>query len=137
MKVFTKKKNNFRIVWKTKKVRQVSPLKEKNPYSSSKMYEGVWSCKENYIGESKRNVVTRWSEHENLNKDSEPTKNLFQQPDHISQWKDLMSAPMNNHKRKNLEAFFIAVKHRTLNEQQDWKTVRPLRNGVTWYIVTC
>ena len=30
-----------------------------------------------------------------------------------------MSAPMNNNKRKNLEAFFIAVKHPTLNEQKD------------------
>ena len=113
------------------------PLKEKNPYPSCKIYEGVWSCKENYIGESKRNVVTRWSEHENLNKDSEPTKNLFQQPDHVSQWKGLKSAPMNNHNRKNLEAFFIAVKDPTLNEHKDSKTVRSFRNSVTWYIVTC
>ena len=83
LKVFTKEKYDFRIVWKTKKVRQLFPLKEKNPYPSCKIYEGVCSCKENYIGETKRNVITRWNEHENPNKDSEPVKHLFQHPDHV------------------------------------------------------
>ena len=102
MKVFTKEKYDFRIVSKTKKVRQLFPLKEKNPYPSCKIYEGVCSCKENSIGKTKRNVITRWNEHENPNKDSEPAKHLFQHPDHVFQWKVLMSAPMNNRKRKNL-----------------------------------
>ena len=57
------------IVRKTKKVKQLFPLKEKNPYHSCKIYEGVCSCKENYIGETKRNVITCWNEHENANKD--------------------------------------------------------------------
>ena len=121
LKVFTKEKYDFRIVWKTKKVRQLFPLKEKNPYPSCKIYEGVCSCKENYIGETKRNVITRWNEHENPNKDSEPAKHLFQNPDYFFQWKVLMSAPANNCKRKNLEAFFIAVKHPTLNEKKRFK----------------
>ena len=43
LKVFTKEKYDFRIVWKTKKVRQLLPLKEKNPYLSCKIYEGVCS----------------------------------------------------------------------------------------------
>ena len=30
-----------------------------------------------------------------------------------------MSAPMNNGKRKNLEAFFVAVNHPTLNEKKE------------------
>ena len=38
-------------------------------------------------------------------------------PNHVFEWKFVMSAPMNNRKRKNLGAFFIAVKHPTLNEQ--------------------
>ena len=71
LKVFIKEKYDFRIVWKTKKVRQLFPLKEKNPYPSFKIYEGVCSCKKNYIRETKRNVITRWNEHENPNKDSE------------------------------------------------------------------
>ena len=45
LKVFTKEKYDFRIAWKTKKVRQVFTLKEKNSYPSSKIYEGVCSCK--------------------------------------------------------------------------------------------
>ena len=79
-------------------------MKEKNPYPSFKIYEGVCSCKENYTGETKRNVITCWNEHENPNKDSEPAKNLFQHPDHVLQWKVLMSVPMNNRKTKNLDA---------------------------------
>ena len=53
-------------------------MKEKSPYPSSKTYE-----EENYIGETKRNVITRWNEHENINKNSEPVKRLFQQPDDV------------------------------------------------------
>ena len=40
---------------------------------------------------------------------------------------------MNIHKRKNLEVFFIAAKHPTLNEQQDSKKLTLFRNGVTSY----
>ena len=56
---------------------------EKNPYPACKIYEGVCSCKENYIGEIKQNVITRWNEYENPNKDSEPVKHSCQQPDYV------------------------------------------------------
>ena len=115
-------------------------MKEKSQYRSCKIYEEVCSCKENYIGETKPNVITRWNEHENSNKDSEPeslstrisfNQNLFQHLDHVFQGKVLMSAPMNNCKRKNMEAFFISVKHPTLNEQKDSKKLTLFRNGLT------
>ena len=76
-------------------------------------------------------LITCWSEHENPNKDSEPAEHLFQHPDHIFQWKVLMSAPMNNHKRKNLEAFFITLKHPTLDEEKDSKKLTLFRNGAS------
>ena len=39
---------------------------------------------------------------------------------------------MNNGKRKNLEAFFIAAKHPTLNEKKkNSKTLTMFRNNVT------
>ena len=131
MQAFTKEKYDFRIVQKTKRVRQLFRLKEKYPYPSCKIYEAVCSCKENYICETKRNVVTCWNEHENSNKDSEPAKHLFQHPDHVFHWKVLISTPMNNRERKNLEAFYIAVRHPTFNEQKDSKKPTLFRNGVT------
>ena len=42
-----------------------------------------------------------------------------------------MSAPVNNRKIKNLEAFFIAVNHPALNEQKDSKMLTLFRIGVT------
>ena len=45
LKAFTKEKYDFRIIWKTKEVRQPFPLIEKNPYPSRKIYEGVCSCR--------------------------------------------------------------------------------------------
>ena len=72
-----------------------------------------------------------WNEQENPNKDSEPVKHLFQHPDHVFQWKFLMSAPMNNRKRKNLEAFFITLRLPTLNQQKDSKKLTLFRIGVT------
>ena len=95
LKTSTKVKYDFTAVWKTKKVRLLS-LKEKNTYLSCKTYEALCSCKENYTGETRRNIVTRWNGHENPNKDSKPAKHLFQYRDHVFQWKVLMSAPMNN-----------------------------------------
>ena len=75
--------------------------------------------------------MTRWNEHENPNKDTETAKHFFQHPDHGFQWKFLISAPMNNRKRKSQEAFFIAVKHPTLNEHKDSKKLTLFRNSKT------
>ena len=75
-------------------------MKEKNSYPSCKIYDGVCSCKENYRGETKGNVITRWNEHKNPNKDSEPAKHLLQQLDHVFQWNVLISAPENYRKKK-------------------------------------
>ena len=47
LKFFTKEKYDFRTAWKIKKVRQLFPLKEKNPYPLCEIYKGVCSCKEN------------------------------------------------------------------------------------------
>ena len=112
-------------------MRQLFPLKEKNPYPSSKIYEGICTCNETYIGETKRNVATRWNEHTNPSKDSGPAKHLNNYPDHKFTWKVVMSAPNNTRLRRYLEAFFIATKRPSLNEQIEAKKLTLFRNGVT------
>ena len=57
------------------------------------VYEGNCSCGENYVGESVRNIVLRWAEHEDPNKQSEQAKRLKYFPDHQFEWKVLTRAP--------------------------------------------
>ena len=83
------------------------------------------------MGETKRNVKTRWNEHENPNKDSEPAKHLRKFPDHKFDWKILFTAPTNAKLRKILESSMIALKQPSLNEQLDFDQLILFRNGVT------
>ena len=106
-------------------------MKDKNPHPACKIYEGICSCSANYIGETKRNVETRWNEHENPNKDSEPAKHLRKFPDHKFDWKILLTAPTNAKLQKILESSMIALKQPSLNEQLDFDKLILFRNGVT------
>ena len=56
-------------------------IKENVKHYSCLIYDGNCLCGENYVGESVRNVVLRWTEHENPNKQSEPAKHLKYFPD--------------------------------------------------------
>lgn len=67
------------------------------------------------MSETKQNVFSCWNDHENPNKDLKPAKNIFQHSDYVFQRKVLMSAPMNNSKRKDLEEFVIAARYPALN----------------------
>ena len=99
-------KDNFHVVvkWKTKKVKQLFKLKSPNPHPACKVYYGKCSCGETYIGETVRNVEVRWGEHNSLNGNSEPSKHLqVTGVEHEFEWQVLMSAPINNRERKNLE----------------------------------
>ena len=113
------------------KVRNLFRLKNKNPHPVCAMYVGVFTCKENYIGETKRHVEIRWEEHSDISKISEPSRHLKSNPTHAFTWKVLMTATINDHMRKNLEATFIALTRPSLNEQIDEKKLLLFRNGVT------
>ena len=131
LNIFTKNQIDFAIKWSTKKVKQLFRLKDTNRYPACKIYEGNCSCNKNYIGETKRNVQTRWNEHDDPRNDSEPAKHLREFPDHHFQWKVIMNAPSNRQKRKNLEAALIALKRPSLNDQLDSNKLILFRNGVT------
>ena len=62
--------------WKTRNIRSLFPLKDKNDYKSCVIFEGDYSCGSRYIGENKRNAEVRWNEHDNPTNGSEPSKHL-------------------------------------------------------------
>ena len=128
---FTGEKYQILIKWVTRKVKSLFRLKSQNPHPSCKIYEGVCSCGETYIGETKRNVAIRWHEHNTLSKKSEPAKHLKDNIDHEFTWRVLFSAPYNKRQRKNLEASEIALRRPTLNNQLETKILMLFRNGIT------
>ena len=73
------------------------------------------------LTETVRNVKTRWDEHQNVRKTSEPAKHFSENPDHIFEWKCLLNASSNSRQRKNFEASFIAILGPSLNNQIDTK----------------
>ena len=73
-------------------------------------------CEENYTAETKRNVEIRWEERSDINKISEPSRYLKSNPTHAFTWKILMTAPINDRARKNLEASFIYSSKQTIIE---------------------
>ena len=119
------------IKWITRKVRTLFSLKSKNPYPSCKIYLGTCSCGSSYIGETKRNTLVRWSEHNNPRGKSEPAKHLAKNPAHTFTWQILLTAPQNARMRKNLEASMVALNKPNLNNQVDSKKLTLFRYGVT------
>ena len=130
-KQFSDNRFTVSIKWKTKRVKNLFNLKSKNPHPACKIYLGVCSCEESYIGETKRNVETRWGEHNDPRGSSEPSKHLYQNPGHKFQWNIIMNASTNSRIRKNLEASWVALKKPSLNNQVDSKKLILFRHGVT------
>ena len=119
------------VKWFTKKIRSLFHLKDKNPHSAWKTYEGTCPCLGKYIDETKRNVEERWNEHQKPNKNSEPAKHLRDFPDHKLNWKRLPTGPTNSKLHKILESSMIVLKRRILNEQLHFDQLILFRNGVT------
>ena len=104
-------------MWKTTKVKSFFPLKDKNLYPSCKVYYGLCSYGEDYVGETKRNVSVSYDEHNKLSKKLKPVEHLEQKiGDHFTR-RILCNAPSNARTRKNTEAFFVAIIRPSLNEQ--------------------
>ena len=95
------------------------------------MYYGVCESRKHYIGETKRNTITRWSEHDNATKDSKPSRHLSKNINHIFTWKILCHLSKKTDICKNLEAIFIALLKPSLNEQKNFECLILSRNGIT------
>ena len=111
-------------------IRSLFQIKDNVKHYRCVIYEGNFSCGEIYVGESVKNVILRWAEQKDPNKQSE-TKNLKYFPDHQFEWKVLTRAAEYMRKRKTLEAFLIKSIIPPFNEQLHTELLVHFRNGVT------
>ena len=86
---------------------------------------------ETYIGETIRNIETRWKEHNTPSDKSNPSKHINSHLDHIFTWSIICNALTNKFKRKIMEAYFIAINKPTLNDQLDSYLLHLFANGIT------
>ena len=119
------------ITCKTKNIRCLFPLEDKNDYKSCVIYKWDFSWGSRYIGETKRNAEVRWNEHNNPTKSSEPSKHLRSNINHYFTWAVISNASKNPQTRKNLEGLYIALQKPDLNEQKDFERLVLSRNGAT------
>ena len=82
-------------------------FEDKKLYPAFKIYYGVCECGKDYISETKINAITRWSEHDNATKDSEPSRHLSKHINHIFTKKILCRASKKTDISKNSEHTFI------------------------------
>ena len=78
--------DNFRLAisWKTRKIKSLVKIKDKNLYPACKIYCGEREqCGDNYIGETVRNTVNHWSDHNNLDNRSEPGEQIKRNIEHV------------------------------------------------------
>ena len=128
---FTSNQIKFLFSWVTHKIRALFPLKDRNSHVHNVIYKGECSCKETYVGETKRNATTRWAKHKATNGTSEPSKHISRNPSHKFEWKVLSRAPGDRRKRRILEAFFIKMLNSSINDHRDIIKLWLFRNGIT------
>ena len=61
------------VLWASRNIKSLFPLKDKVAHRSCVIYEGKCSCKLRYIRETKGNSEVRWKEHEDPGGKSEPS----------------------------------------------------------------
>ena len=128
---FTNGKLKFIVLWSTRNIKSLFPLKDRVKHLSCVIYEGKCLCSRCYIGETIRNSDIRWSEHESATGKSEPAKHLADNKSHMFTWKILASASLHFCKRKILEVLFITKLKPDLNNQIEHHALSLFRHGVT------
>ena len=131
---YTGDKYNFKIIWNTRNIRSLFPLKDRVDHISCVVYEGTCSCGEVYIGETVRISDIRWKEHTCPAPSAtltDPARHVLENPGHSFSWKVLTRAPQQKLKRLILEAYFIATKRPKINIQINPRLLLLFRNGIT------
>ena len=120
----------FFVIWQTRKIRSLFPLKDRKLHRTCVIYIGECECGESYIGETERNDVLRFREHEDKALKSEPARHLKENNEHTFTWSKIRDASHNTQIRQIVESFYIMVLKPSLNKQ----LVKPLtlyKNGIT------
>jgi hypothetical protein len=129
---YTCEKFTFKIIWNTRNIRSLFPLKDRVQHQSCVIYEGICSCGKRYTGETNRNTDIRWNEHSIPSKDgSDPSKHLNDNITHSFTWKILTRAPKKLLRRKILESYYIAKFKPEINVQATPRQLFLFRNGIT------
>ena len=131
---YTNGKYIFKIIWNTRNIRSLFPLKDRVEHRSCVIYEGACSCGEMYVGETDRNTTIRWKEHDHPKRstqNSDPAKHLIANPTHKFSWIIVTSAPRQYLKRRILESYIIAQKKPKINIQKTPRVLFLFRNGIT------
>ena len=103
----TKLLKKFKYSWKTRKLRSFFSLKDPIFHKANAIFKGTCTCKEFFIGKTKRSSEVRWNEHCSLRKSFEVGDHLLANPDHNITWQIIAKAPTQTFKRKILVAFYI------------------------------
>ena len=74
----TTEKFKLTIRLKTRNVKPLFALTDKDLHPASKIYKVICSCDSTFAGETKRNVEVRYSEHNHPSEKSETSKHLYQ-----------------------------------------------------------
>ena len=127
---FINQKFQVTIKWIPKEVKSLFSLKDKNTYPACQFIKKHLFVMR-HIGKTIRNVDIRRNEHEDILKESEPVKHLWENLNHKFKWETLPQGPKNYRERKNLEIFSIAIMGPTLNNQLDTKKFYLFCNSVT------
>ena len=130
LEFYTNGKLKFNI-WAKRKIKSLFKIKDNVKHLSCVIYQGICSCRNNYIGETIRNAVTRIDEHEQPNRKSEPSKHIKNNPGHKFDWMILSRAPSHRLKRIILEAYFMKQLNPSLIDQRDSEILTLFRHVVT------
>ena len=129
---YTQGKFTFKIIWNTRKIGSLFPLKDRVEHKSCVIYEGTCSCGDKYVGETNRIAEICCKEHSTPSTDgSDPSKHLNSNITHSFSWKILPSAPRKVLRRRILESFYIAKFKPKINVQATPRQLFLFRNGIT------